>query len=932
MRFWWMGSLLLWVCGVAIAQNQDEVQVVVERARGIDQRVNYEDLTRFGPWDDRNYLLTAEDLALLPPGEEKIQEPLPAFFRVFLRRSNPNLPREGEAQYPLSAVNTFNQLYGGYEVDGKRYQGIRRSDDGQYFYRSEEKEESLGWPKFLNGEVKVSTPNGAAESAIAINPIDRNKVVAGTNGPGSGQRMWRSSDGGATWVESQPLTNGGTCCDPTVSWSTDGTKAYGSALVNCGGAGCGIRVYRSDDFGNIWGDNDAGTPVPAPVTVIASGADKQFLHVDTSNSSPRKDRLYMCWHEGNVQKFSHSTDLAVSFQPSVTVDGLGRGVGCDVTSDAVGNVYYFYPSLDSGDAATRRQIRVAKSTDGGVSFQPAVTVANNQDAFNYPLPSMETRRVAKIVQADADISGGPFNNSIYVIWPDLTAPESATPANNHSIVRVGYSRDGGATWTVTSPHSLADVNTVDRYQPSIKVDMIGRVHVIYYDTIRSADRTRVDVFYNISYDGAQTWGTPVRITAQQSPNVNDNFEFGDYSHMDGVLEDMIAIYTDNRDESGGSAQSKDVYAAAGFQEPFTAGFLPSLSATSQDICAGGSAQPVNVTVRGVLNYTGNVTLSTPGLPAAVTSPQFSVNPVAATAAGATSQFSFGIANGTPSGPVDITIQGSGAGANPGTRSTSLRANVFAPLAGAPALNTPANGAASVSTAAQLTWTALPGASSYRVQVASDAAFTNIVAQQSGITGTSYTLNGVQPQTEYFWRVRAENICGPGADSVARNFTTAAEFCRAPNLAIPDNNVVGVTDSITIPGTVLGNVTDMNVYVKVTHTYIGDLRISVRTASGTPNVPLINNPANCSGDNMDLSFDDESANAFACNNAAVPAVGPGNARPVALLSGLDGQAHAQTWTLFVADSAGQDVGTVDLWCLIPTLPIAPGPNIFENGFE
>ncbi|HET7842778.1 MAG TPA: PKD domain-containing protein, partial [Xanthomonadales bacterium] len=49
-----------------------------------------------------------------------------------------------------------------------------------------------------------------------------------------------------------------------------------------------------------------------------------------------------------------------------------------------------------------------------------------------------------------------------------------------------------------------------------------------------------------------------------SRNITDSFEWGDYNGMDAMMSNLIAIYTDNRDESGGTAQSIDVY-GVGFQ-------------------------------------------------------------------------------------------------------------------------------------------------------------------------------------------------------------------------------------------------------------------------------------------------------------------------------------------------------------------------------
>jgi hypothetical protein len=51
------------------------------------------------------------------------------------------------------------------------------------------------------------------------------------------------------------------------------------------------------------------------------------------------------------------------------------------------------------------------------------------------------------------------------------------------------------------------------------------------------------------------------LTSQISPHIEDGFQFGDYYGMDVVMDELIAIFTDNRNEGGGGADSIDVYAA-----------------------------------------------------------------------------------------------------------------------------------------------------------------------------------------------------------------------------------------------------------------------------------------------------------------------------------------------------------------------------------
>jgi hypothetical protein len=105
-----LGALVL-VSMVAMAEDQGETYTI-DQSRGVDQRVDYQSLTKYGPWDDRNYALTVEDLEYLSPDEEDLHDPIPAFFRVELRKEMPHLRRSGPAQYPRSAVPLFQLRYG----------------------------------------------------------------------------------------------------------------------------------------------------------------------------------------------------------------------------------------------------------------------------------------------------------------------------------------------------------------------------------------------------------------------------------------------------------------------------------------------------------------------------------------------------------------------------------------------------------------------------------------------------------------------------------------------------------------------------------------------------------------------------------------------------------------------------------------------------
>ncbi len=105
------------------------------------------------------------------------------------------------------------------------------------------------------------------------------------------------------------------------------------------------------------------------------------------------------------------------------------------------------------------------------------------------------------------------------------------------------------------------------------------------------------------------------------------------------------------------------------------------------------------------------------------------------------------------------------------------------------LLTPANGATNVPVPPTFTWTAAAQAGTYSIQIATDAGFTNIVDQASGLTGTTYTPStALNTNTMYYWRVQATNTCGTSNYSEVFNFRT---------VAAPGDCAVGTTPNILL---------------------------------------------------------------------------------------------------------------------------------------
>ncbi|MGM0555839.1 MAG: proprotein convertase P-domain-containing protein [Myxococcota bacterium] len=123
----------------------------------------------------------------------------------------------------------------------------------------------------------------------------------------------------------------------------------------------------------------------------------------------------------------------------------------------------------------------------------------------------------------------------------------------------------------------------------------------------------------------------------------------------------------------------------------------------------------------------------------------------------------------------------------------------------------------------------------------------------------------------------------------------ATASNSPAVAIPDNDPAGVSDTLSVSGCT--TIAATTVDVDISHTYQGDLTITVTSPNGT-DVILWNNDGG-SSDDVIGNFPDDFA-------------------PDESLSAFDGETGDGTWTLTVEDGGAGDDGTlnswgVNLWC-------------------
>lgn len=312
------------------------------------------------------------------------------------------------------------------------------------------------------------------------------------------------------------------------------------------------------------------------------------------------------------------------------------------------------------------------------------------------------------------------------------------------------------------------------------------------------------------------------------------------------------------------------------------------------------------------NFANTVTLSLLNLPAGLTAAfdQSSVAP-----GGSTQLVIAGTANAA-AGTYTITLVGTD-GANSSSQDLVLTITAALPIA--PALVAPADMSTGQLTTITLAWAAIPGAGSYDVQLATDASFTNIAAQGNGLATTMFASGNLAVTTTYYWRVRATNTCGVGAWSPAYSFETAAIACASVAAVTTGINIGpgGGTQAVsTLTITQVGEVAGISLTNLATdHTWVGDIRATLTSPSGTT-IELFDNP-DCNNPGLEVDFSDAATNShndFLGTCSDTPPAISGTFQPLQPLSTFLGESATGTWTLTVFDDANQDGGVLTSWGL------------------
>lgn len=367
--------------------------------------------------------------------------------------------------------------------------------------------------------------------------------------------------------------------DPAVVCADSKTFYYSAILVDGLATTNGVAVGKSVD---------GGLTFAAPVAAVAklnSGhiISRDWLAIDSANPS----HLYITYVDfdfsaatcgrdpisgqpiaGYAVEMVNSADAGTSWSPPTVVEQVCADSGSpnatvlapQAAVDAQGAVYVVWEAMgENGGALTARQIKIARSIDGGASFSPPVEIAavspvgNGVDlqgfirAFEYPSLAIGKGKKDK--------------GFVYVAWSDASSSVadklSTTGLYGFSDVKFARSSNGGATWSAPVRVNNNVENTTaqsDQFEPSVGADKNGKIIVCFYDRRRDPANFLLERYCGLSTNGGVSW-TNNRVSSSKFPPLvgQDTLVAPDYmGEYDAVTTDglgqragLIAPYASN---------------------------------------------------------------------------------------------------------------------------------------------------------------------------------------------------------------------------------------------------------------------------------------------------------------------------------------------------------------------------------------------------
>jgi hypothetical protein len=341
-------------------------------------------------------------------------------------------------------------------------------------------------------------PNAEVEPWAAIDPSNASRMLAvwqqdrWSNGGARALVSAVSNDGGVSWQRSLlPFSRCGgalpgsvgdfeRASDPWLDITPDGTAvvmglAFSGGVLTDGGSNA-MLASRSTDGGRSWS---------TPAVLVRDGGnafnDKNALTADpTANGF-----VYAVWDRldaaGNGPTLlARSTDAGVTWEPARVIYTPTAGTG---VSQTIGNRIVVLPA--SAERGVLVNLFTQIDTVAGVSTTRIGIIRSTDRGLNWGAPVFINNNRAVSTRDDvttndvrdggviASIAAGP-DNGLWVVWHD-----GRFSGGVRNAIALSRSTDGGRTWS--APMAINRVATAGAFTPAVHVRADGQVGVLHYD-------------------------------------------------------------------------------------------------------------------------------------------------------------------------------------------------------------------------------------------------------------------------------------------------------------------------------------------------------------------------------------------------------------------------------------------------------------------
>lgn len=353
----------------------------------------------------------------------------------------------------------------------------------------------------------VVEPDSFAFGSTVVSVFQVGRVFAGG---ATGIGYATSTDAGRTWrsgllpgvTRSSPQAGvAERASDPVVAYDAEHRTWLAVTLViSPQTRSFHLDVSRSPD-GISWS---------LPVQAVLGGEgdlDKEWVTCDNGVSSPFRGRCYISYFDipsGELRTTSSDDGGLTWSSPAATTPRPPRGVdfnGAQPLTLPDGTLVVPYTAFVD-QRLGRSEIQSARSSDGGVTFEPPVRVAE------FDMASIPSLRTFALVSAETDGAG-----RIVVTWEGCL-----TTGCQARRILMSTSLDG-RSWAparaITSGRP-----SVAHFLPGLGADpeTPGRLALVYHAVPRPCSSALacpgIDVLAKSSADGGATWSAPRRLTAE----------------------------------------------------------------------------------------------------------------------------------------------------------------------------------------------------------------------------------------------------------------------------------------------------------------------------------------------------------------------------------------------------------------------------------